>query len=108
MTWMIFHAELDESHSFHMNIFIEPFSQMKKTQLKIKTENCIEFLGAPFLISIFKWILLLEIQIRACHLLLKSILRQNKNYENSNISPCKNKISKKSSKRNQNPSRYYN
>jgi hypothetical protein len=39
---------------------------------------------------------------------LKSILRQKKNYENSNISPCENKIFKKSSKRNQNPSRYYN
>jgi hypothetical protein len=30
---------------------------------------------------------------------LKSILRQKKNYENSNISPCKNIICKKSSKR---------
>jgi hypothetical protein len=39
---------------------------------------------------------------------LKRILRQNKNYGNSNISPCKNIIFKKSSKRNQNPSRYYN
>jgi hypothetical protein len=41
---------------------------------------------------------------------LKSILsRQKKNYGNSNISPCKNiLIFKKSSKRNQNPSRYYN
>jgi hypothetical protein len=39
---------------------------------------------------------------------LKSILRQKKNYGNSNISPCKNIIFKKSSKRNQNPSRYYN
>jgi hypothetical protein len=38
---------------------------------------------------------------------LKSILRQKKNYENSNISPCKNIFFKKSSKRNQNPSRYY-
>jgi hypothetical protein len=38
----------------------------------------------------------------------KSILRQKKNYENSNISPSKNIIFKKSSKRNQNPSRYYN
>jgi hypothetical protein len=41
----------------------------------------------------------------------KSILRQKKNYENSNISPSKNNIivqkTKKSSKRNQNPSRYY-
>jgi len=33
---------------------------------------------------------------------------QKKNYGNSNISPCKNIIFKKSSKRNQNPSRYYN
>jgi hypothetical protein len=33
---------------------------------------------------------------------LKSILRQKKNYESSNISPCKNIIFKKSSKRNQN------
>jgi hypothetical protein len=39
---------------------------------------------------------------------LKGILKQKKNYENSNISPCKNTIFKKSSKRNQNPSRYYN
>ncbi len=39
----------------------------------------------------------------------KSILRQKKNYGNSNISPCKNiSIFKKSSKTNQNPSRYYN
>ncbi len=39
---------------------------------------------------------------------LKSILRQKKNYGNSNISPCKNIIFKKSSTRNQNPWRYYN
>jgi hypothetical protein len=39
---------------------------------------------------------------------LKSILRQKKNYENSNISPSKNIIFKKSSKRNQNPSTFYN
>jgi len=48
-----------------------------------------------------------------CHTLaypftLKHILRQKKNYGNSNISPCKNTISKKSSKRNQNHSRHYN
>ncbi len=39
---------------------------------------------------------------------LKCILRQKKNHENSNTSPCKNIIFKKSSKTNQNPSRYYN
>jgi hypothetical protein len=39
---------------------------------------------------------------------LKRILRQKKNYGNSNISRRKNIIFKKSSKRNQNPSRYYN
>jgi len=49
----------------------------------------------------------------ACHTValpftLKSILRQKKNYGNSNISPCKNIIFPKSSKRNQNLSRYYN
>jgi hypothetical protein len=49
----------------------------------------------------------------ACHTLglpftLKGILRQKKNYGNSNISPCRNIIFKKSSKRSQNPSRYYN
>jgi hypothetical protein len=48
-----------------------------------------------------------------CHTLalpyaLKSILREKKNYGNSNISPLKNIIFKKSFKRNQNPSRYYN
>jgi len=36
----------------------------------------------------------------------KASLRQKKNYGNSNISPCKNIIFQKSSKRNQNPSRY--
>jgi hypothetical protein len=39
---------------------------------------------------------------------LKSVLRQKKYYKNSNISPCKNIIFKESSKRNQNPSSYYN
>jgi hypothetical protein len=39
---------------------------------------------------------------------LKSIVRQKKNDGNSNASPCKNMISKKSSKTNQNPSRYCN
>ncbi len=39
---------------------------------------------------------------------LKHILQQEKNYENSNISSHINVIFKKSSKRNQNPSRYYN
>ncbi len=49
-----------------------------------------------------------------CHTLalpftLKNILRQKKkNYENSNISTCKNIIFKKSSKRNQDPSSYHN
>jgi hypothetical protein len=38
---------------------------------------------------------------------LKSILRQKMTYGNSNISPCKDIIFKISSKRNQNPSRYY-
>jgi len=38
---------------------------------------------------------------------LKSNLRQKKNYGNSNISPCKNIILKQSSKRIQNPSKYY-
>jgi hypothetical protein len=43
------------------------------------------------------------------HLHLKSILRQKKNnHENSSISPPQNIIFKKSSKTNQNPSRYYN
>jgi hypothetical protein len=37
---------------------------------------------------------------------LTSILRQMKNCGNSNISPCKNIIFKKSSKRNQNASRH--
>jgi hypothetical protein len=39
---------------------------------------------------------------------IKNIIRQKKNYENSSNSPCKNIIFKKSSKRNQNLSRYYN
>jgi NAD dependent epimerase/dehydratase family enzyme len=36
----------------------------------------------------------------------KYLNAKKKNYGNSNISPCKNIIFKKSSKRNQNPSRY--
>jgi hypothetical protein len=40
--------------------------------------------------------------------ILKSILRQKKNYWNPYSSPCRNIILRKSSKRNQNPSRYYN
>jgi hypothetical protein len=39
---------------------------------------------------------------------LKSILRQKRNYGNSNISSCKNINFKTSSRRNQTPSRYYN
>jgi hypothetical protein len=40
---------------------------------------------------------------------IKKYLKAKKeNYGNSNISPCKNIIFKKCSKRNQNPSRYYN
>jgi hypothetical protein len=38
----------------------------------------------------------------------KSILMQKKIYGNSNIPPCKNIIFKKSSKRHENPSIYYN
>jgi hypothetical protein len=38
----------------------------------------------------------------------KSILmKKKKNFGNSNISPCKNIFLTKSSKRNQNPSRYF-
>jgi hypothetical protein len=37
----------------------------------------------------------------------KYLKAKKKNYENSNISACKNIIFKKSSKKNQNPSRYY-
>jgi hypothetical protein len=48
-----------------------------------------------------------------CHIVallftLKRILGQKKYYGKSNISPCKNIIFKKSSKGNQNFSRYYN
>jgi hypothetical protein len=43
---------------------------------------------------------------RALPFTLKGILRQKKNHGNSNISPCKNIIIKKSSKRNQNVSNY--
>jgi hypothetical protein len=38
----------------------------------------------------------------------KYLIAKKKNYGNSNISPCKNILFQKSSKRNQNPSRYYN
>jgi len=64
-----------------------------------------------------EFVLRLEIRIQkqgVCHtvalpFILKNILTwQKKNYQNSNISPCKNIIFKKSSKRNQNSSRYHN
>jgi hypothetical protein len=42
-----------------------------------------------------QWVFLIE----ALPFTLKGILRQKKNYENSNISPCKNTICKKSSKK---------
>jgi hypothetical protein len=47
--------------------------------------------------------------VTACGLAIymKRTLSQKKNHRNSNISPCKNIIFQKSSKRNQNPSRYY-
>jgi hypothetical protein len=38
---------------------------------------------------------------------IKKYLKAKKNYGNSNISPCKNIIFKRSSKTNQTPSRYY-
>jgi len=42
-----------------------------------------------------------------CHTVALPFTFKKKNYGNSNISPCKNIIFKTSSKRNQNPSRYY-
>jgi hypothetical protein len=39
---------------------------------------------------------------------IKKYRKHKKNHENSNVSPCKNIIFKKSSERNQNPSRYCN
>jgi hypothetical protein len=38
----------------------------------------------------------------------KNLKAKEELWKNPNISPCKNIIFKKSSKRNQNPSRYYN
>jgi hypothetical protein len=71
-------------------------------------------------LSLKLWLLLgfddnKNFQIRnkgVCHVValpftLKSILGRKKNYGNSNISPCQNIIFKKSSKTNQNLSRYY-
>jgi hypothetical protein len=43
-----------------------------------------------------------------CGLAIKYLKTKRKNYGNPNISPSKNIIFQKSSKRNQNPSRYYN
>jgi hypothetical protein len=59
------------------------------------------------------WTLLYELKQGVCRTValaftFKSTLRQKKNYGNSNISLCKNIMFKKTSKRNQNPSRYYN
>jgi hypothetical protein len=62
------------------------------------------------IISFNCWAILYKQGVRhtvALPFTLQSILRQKKNYANSNISPSKNIIFKKSSKRNQNPSRYY-
>ncbi len=43
-----------------------------------------------------------------CGLAIYNIIRKKKIYQNSNNPPCKNIICKKSSNRNQNPSRYNN
>ncbi len=61
--------------------------------------------------SLLDWVL--YFQQGVCHIValpftLKNILRQKKNYGNSNISPLKTIIFNKSSKRNQNPLTYYN
>jgi hypothetical protein len=71
----------------HRIIAKEPVSEEKQKRLT-KQQGVFNFVALP--------------------LTLKSILRQKKNYGNSNILPCKDTSFKKSSKRNQNPSRYYN
>jgi hypothetical protein len=69
------------------NVIVEERVSVSKAPRQLKTRGCVTL-----------W---------PCHLHLKNILRQKKNYGNSNISPCKNIIFKKSSIRNQNPSRYH-
>jgi hypothetical protein len=68
---------------------------------------------AVYCIQYFGWAMTNSSDIRVCHIValpftLKGIWRQKQNYENSNISPCKNIFFKKSSKKSQNPSRFYN
>jgi hypothetical protein len=70
--------------------------------------NCGVFSGL-----LFAFVSLWHLKQAVCHTValpftLKRILRQKKNYGNSNISPRKNIIFQKSSKKNQNPSKYYN
>jgi len=62
-------------------------------------------------LSIFSWMHVETRGVSHCGLAIyikKDLLRQKNNYGNSNISLWKNIIFKKSSTRNQNPSRYYN
>jgi len=81
--------------------------EKRKSLLTCAIVKCITFLC--FLIIVMS--LLLEqgaCRIVALPFTFKNMLMQKKNYGNSNISPGKNIIFKKSSKRNQNPSSYYN
>ncbi len=78
----------------------------KKNLFTCAIVKCITFL------CFLKIVVSLLLEQGVCHIValpftLKNILMQKKNYGNSNISPCKNIIFKKSSKTNQNPSRYY-
>jgi hypothetical protein len=66
--------------------------------------------GLQLILKYFKRLECMLIWQGACHdvalpFTFTRILREKKNYENSNISPCKNVIYKKSSERHQNPSR---
>ncbi len=101
-----------EAHRNGLRLGIECQNQTMKK--KIDTWNWVVVME-PFLLTKLKidWTLgkiektCSQLEQGVCHTMalpftLKSILSQKKNYENSTISPCKNIIFKKSSKKNQN------
>ncbi len=96
------------SLGFYSSSFFPLFlAQMKTSSTAKKTHIGFIFFKGKFLYNFFFF------KNKGCVVLwpyqftLKSILRQKKNYRNSNIFPCKIIIFQKSSERNQNPSRYY-
>jgi hypothetical protein len=82
--------------------------QIKSVSTSAPSTGCLLWLSCGWTSSELLYNYTLASHSVALPFTLKSIWRQKKNYENSNISPCRNIIFQKSFKRNENPSRLYN